>query len=179
MSEGSLNWIWFAVPLMIIGGLLLWFFIVKLVRLVKKEPILNLPLAARQDVMFPEAGRVHLCREGPRREIWPRQAYELLAGDGSPVRGWNLLFKSRVAGISRIRWEQQAYDLPRPGRYTLIVHGLETALEKADQFRIIFIKPSRVQMAGYIVGIALSGVLFLGSLITLLVGILTSGAGRG
>ena len=168
-----LNWIWFAIPLMIMGALLLIFFIVKLVRLVKTAPILNLPLAARQDVMFTAAGRVHLCREGPRWEIWPKQTYELLDGNGASVPGRNLLFQSRVAGLTSIRWEKQAYDLPRPGRYTLLVQGLDIAPEKADQHRIIFTKPGRTRMVGYIIGISLSGVLFLGSLVTFLVRLVT------
>jgi hypothetical protein len=166
------HWLWISLPIMLIAALLLGFFIYGLVRLVRRKPILDLPLVSRQEVEFPEAGRVHLCREGPRLTIWKGQDYVLLAADGSRVKSFNLLFKSRVAGISRIRWEHLGYDLPLPGSYTLLVHGLETAPDQAGRHRLMFIKPTRALMAGYIVGITLSALMLIGSLVTFMLRLL-------
>lgn len=82
------NGILISVSLFGLGVVLLWFFILTVVRLEDKNRICSVPLLAEQDVEFAEAGRVILGLEGPFLTTrFGNLSYELRGSDGMSCRG--------------------------------------------------------------------------------------------
>jgi hypothetical protein len=159
------NGIWIAPPVFVIAAALLIFFILIVVRVVKQAHLLSVPLVAQQEIEFAEPGRVVLCTQGPllsRR--FAGLDYEL-AGNGIPIEGRTTWFHSKTSGFSWVRMEAKSYKIPWPGRYTLRIKGLEPGIATDPEHQIVFMRPHLARSIGCVVGIVLSGILFIGSIV--------------
>ena len=160
------NVLWITAPLMCISVLLLGLFIWKVVRLVIESKILNVPLVEQQNIELPEAGRLVLAEEGPRfSNRFSGLSYELRTDNGTPVQGQRALFRATTAAITTVRREVMVYEVPHPGRFVLRVQGLGAARQGDAKNRLVFTRPHLAQSMMYVVGITLSGCVFVASLV--------------
>lgn len=158
--------LWIAPPLMCLSVLLLVLSIRSVVRLVREAKILSVSLAEQQNVEFREAGKVVLCLEGPQFTTrFARLNYELSTDDGTLVRGRTAWFRATTTGVSWARMELRSYEIPRPGRYVLRVQGLGAPQERDAKHRLVFMRPHLFQSVVYIIGITLSALVFIASLV--------------
>jgi hypothetical protein len=160
------NLLWIAPPVMVISVLLLGLSIRNVIRLVKEAKILSVPLVEQQNLDFREAGKVVLCLEGPHFTTrFAHLSYELSAEDGTPVEGRTAWFRAKTSGASWVRMEMRSYEIPQPGRYVLRVRGLGEPQERDAQHRLVFVRPHLFQSVGYIIGIVLSALVLITSLV--------------
>ena len=159
------NGIWISIPLFVISTVLLAYFILNVIRVVKQAHLLSVPLLEQQEIEFAEAGRVVLCTQGPQLSFrFAKLDYELV-GEGIPVEGRKVWPPKRTTGFLWIRLEVQSYRIPRPGRYILRIRGLESGGTGDSEHRIVFVKPHLAQRIGHVIGIVLAGMLFIGSIV--------------
>jgi hypothetical protein len=160
------NGLWISWPLLGLGVFLLWFFILKVIRLGSTKIICNLPLTAEQEVEFPEAGRVILWLEGPLLTTrFAGIAYELTGSDGSSTKGRRTWFRIHSSSFSRVRIVDRVFEVPHPGRYVLRTNGLGAPRAADDKHRILFMRPYLPQSIGCILGILLGSFLVIGSIV--------------
>ena len=166
--------LWISVPLMVLGLYLLIFFIVKVVRVMKKALVTSLPLVEEQEVDFSEAGQLVLSGEGPLITFrFAKLKYDLTTSDGAQVPSRPTLFRARSSGLTSSRMEFRVYTIPEPGRYTLWVQGLGEAKESDVRHHLVFMKPHLLQSIGCVLGILLGAGLFIGNLVFFLLRLLT------
>lgn len=159
------NGLWIAVPLFVISAALLCFFILNVIRAVRQAHLLSVPLLEQQEIEFANEGRVVLCTQGPLLSTrFAKLDYEL-TGDGVPIEGRTTWFHSKTSGFSWVRMEMKAYRIPRPGRYLLRIKGLEPGSRPDSEHQIVFMRPHLARSIGYVIGIVLSGLLFIGSIV--------------
>jgi hypothetical protein len=174
------NGLWISAPLFCISAVLLGFFILNVVRLVKKAHILSVPLLEQQDVEFVEAGRVVLCLEGPRLSgRFAGLDYELSAVDGTPVKGRTTWFHAKTSGLSKVRMEMRIYEIPEPGCYVLRVQGLGAARAADAKHRVVFMRPHLVQALGYVIGMTLAAGLLIASFVFFVLRLTSNGSING
>ena len=171
------NGLWISVLMFLISLALLRFFILKVIRVVKQARILSVPLLEQQDIEFAEAGRVVLCLEGPRfSRRFANLHYELCAYGGVNIKGRTKRFHARTSGLRKARMELKSYEIPWPGPYSLRIQGLETGLTADADHRIVFMRPHLVPTITCVLGILLSGWLFIGSIVLFLLRVIVNGA---
>jgi hypothetical protein len=61
--------------------------------------------------------------------------------------------------------EVKSYRILVPDRYVLRVKGLEPGSPPDSEHRIVFMKPHLAGSIGYVIGIVLAGLLFIGSIV--------------
>ena len=131
--------LWIFTPLIILGVYLLFFFIVKVIRVIKNAHVVSLPLVEEQDVEFVEAGRLVLSGEGPLITFrFAGLKYSLTAANGMQVPSRSTLFRAKTSGFTSSRMEFRIYSIPEPGRYTLQVEGLGEAKPTDAQHHLRF-----------------------------------------
>jgi len=160
------NGLWISVPLFIISAALLCFFILNVIRSVRQAYLLSVPLLGQQETQFAEEGRVVLCTQGPLLSFrFAKLDYELTGDNGMPVEGRTTWFHARTSGLSWVRMEVKSYRIPMPGRYILRIKGLEPGSSPDSEHQIVFMRPHLARSIGYVIGIVLSGLLFVGSIV--------------
>ncbi len=159
------NGLWISVPLFVISAALLCFFILNVIRGVRQAHLLRVPLLEEQEIEFTEEGRVVLCTQGPLLSTrFANLDYEL-TGDGIPIEGRTTWFLARTSGFSWVRMEVKSYRIPRPGRYLLRIKRLEPGSTVDSEHWIVFMRPHLARRIGYVIGIVLAGLLFIGSIV--------------
>ncbi len=159
------NGLWISVPLFIISAALLAYFILSVIRVVRQAHLLSVPVIEQQEIEFTEEGRVVLCTQGPLLSFrFANLDYEL-AGDGIPIEGRTTWFHAKTSGFSWVRMEVKSYRIPRPGRYVLRVKGLEPGSTVDSNHQIVFMRPHLARSIGYVIGIVLTGLFFIGSIV--------------
>ncbi len=159
------NGLWISVPLFVISAALLAFFILNIVRGVRQAHLLSVPLREQQEIEFAKEGRVVLCTQGPLLSFrFANLDYEL-TGDGLPVEGRTTWFHSRTSGLSWVRMEMKIYTIPRPGRYNLRIKGLQPGLAVDPEHKIVFMRPHLARSIANVIGIVLTSLLFIGSIV--------------
>jgi hypothetical protein len=160
------NGLWISVPLFIISAALLCFFILSVIRAVRQARLLSVPLLEQQEIQFAEEGRVVLCTQGPLLSFrFAKLDYELTGDNGMPLEGRTTWFHSRTSGLSWVRMEVKSYRIPMPGRYVLRIKGLEPGSTTDSEHRIVFMRPHLARSIGYVIGIVLTSLLFIGSIV--------------
>ncbi len=155
-----------AIPGFLLGCALLIYFITSVVKLIDNARIFSVPLIKRQLIEFPEARKVILCGEGPRfTRRFAKLEFLLNMEDGTPINGRTIWLHSLISGISKVRIDLKSFQIPRPGRYWLVIQGLEESFDSDAEHRIVFMKPYLFQMIGFIFGIIFSALLFVGSMV--------------
>ena len=160
------NGLWISVPLFIISAVLLCFFIINVIRSVRQAHLLSVPLLGQQEIQFAEEGRVVLCTQGPLLSFrFAKLDYELTGDNGMPVEGRTTWFHSRTSGLSWVRMEVKSYRIPMPGRYVLRIKGLEPGSTADSEHQIVFMRPHLARSIAYVIGIVLTSLLFIGSIV--------------
>ncbi len=160
------NGIWISVPLFFIAVALLVYFILSVIRVVRQAYLFSVPVIEQQEIEFHEEGRVVLCTQGPLLSFrFAKLDYELIGKNGMPVEGRTTWFHSRTSGLSWVRMEVKSYRIPMPGWYTLRIKGLEPGSTADPEHQIVFMRPHLGRSIGYVIGIVLGGVLFIGSIV--------------
>jgi hypothetical protein len=172
------NWIWIGAPLILISVTALGLLIAGTVRMVRKAQMFRVPLVERQEVGFAQAEQVVLSVEGPRFSTrFGNLAYELRAGDGARVAGRPVLLRTETAAVSTVRLEILTYDIPRPGRYLLLIQGLGAPRADDARHAIVFGRPYLGRLVAHILGMILSASVFIVSLVFFLLRLLEAGPG--
>lgn len=159
------NGLWLAPPVFFVGLILLALAIVGVLAAIRKSVIARLPLVERQEVEFPEGGKVVLCMEGPllsRRFRGLRYSLTDMAGAATYSRR---VLPVSSSGISRGRRTLRLFSIPRPGAYILQVERLGSVQADDGQHEFVFTRPyfSKVMMC--ILGITGSSALVVCSLV--------------
>jgi len=153
------------VPLFFISVALLVYFILSVIRVVKQAHLLSVPVIEQQEIEFTEAGRVILCTQGPLLSFrFAKLDYELTGG-GIPIEGRTTWFRSKTSGFSWVRIEVKSYRIPMPGRYLLRIKGLELGCIADSKHQIVFMRSHLARSIGYVIGIVLTGLLSIGSIV--------------
>ena len=125
------QWIWLGIPFMVGALVVLGTVIRRVIAIVRKAHLFRVPPAETQEVEFTEAGSVILSIEGPRfTRRFAHVGFELMDATGQRVPSRPTLFRARTSGISTVRMELRAFNIPRPGRYVLRMTSLGPAREK-------------------------------------------------
>jgi hypothetical protein len=159
-------WTWIGIPVMLMALAALVFLIWSVVATVKKAHLFKVSLSERQEVQFAAAEPVVLSIEGPR--FTTRMAhvnFQLTGVNGDSIEGRRTWFRARTSGISTARMELLEYHIPRPGRYVLRMTGLGAAQEGDARHAVVFMRPHLMQTAVYVVGIVLTSMVFIVSLV--------------
>jgi hypothetical protein len=163
------NGLWISWPIFGLGVFLLWFFIASLVKQGKDNLIHSLPLEARQEVEFVNAGKVVLWLEGPQfTSRFAGLRFVLRGSDGGVLEGRMAPMRHHASGLRKTRLADRVFDLPRPGRYVLHIDGLRTAQAGYGKHRLLFMRPHLLQTVGCILGTLLGALLTIGSLVNFL-----------
>lgn len=67
-------------------------------------------------------------------------------------------------GVATVTMELMTFDIPRPGRYAMIIGGLDEPGTADPAHRVVFLRPHMEKTAGYIVDIVLLAAVFIASL---------------
>lgn len=165
-SELYRQWIWIGPLLMVAGIVALGFLIKDLIATVRKAKVCSLPLVAQQHVEFTEPGPVILNLEGPHFSTrFAQPSYVLTTSDGLAIEGSLVLFRSRTSGFSTVSVSYKQYEIPGPGPYILRIEGLGQPRPDDAKHAIVFSRPHRAQSIACILGIILSGGVFIVSLV--------------
>jgi hypothetical protein len=169
------NGLWISPPLLVIGVLLLGRFILNIIRLEERSRIVSLPLVERQVVAFEEAGPVILCIKGPQfTSRFAGFSYELATEDGTRVEGRRLWFRPTTSGLSTVTVGIRQYEIPRPGGYILRIEGLKPDPAADAKCQLLFTRPHLARAVGNVIGIVLSAMLMIGSLVLFLLRLLVN-----
>lgn len=158
--------LWITAPLFFISAASLVLLIRNLVRLQRQSLLLSIPLRQQQDIEFTIEGPVILCLHGPLLTTRFRGlTYELSRMNGLPVQGRRVWLRSRSSGFTSITMELYRYTIPEPGRYRLKVNGLGARQDTNSGHSLVFARPHTVKSISYVIGIVLSSILVIGSLV--------------
>ncbi len=172
------NGIWIFPPLFLLAAALLVASIRAVVSLGRSARIATLPLQERQEVELAETGRVILCTEGPLlTSRFARLRFELAPVGGHPLAGRPTLFHAKSSTMSTVRMEMRSFLVERPGSHTLHIEGLGEARDDDAKHRIVLMRPHLVQAIGLTLGITLSGVVLIASLVLFLIRLTANGSG--
>jgi len=160
------NGLWISGIVFGISAALLVFFVFNIIKLSDKSKVLSVPLLPRQEIEFPVAGPVILCIEGPLlTKRFANLDYELRGHDRMPIEGRTTWFHGKTSSFSKVRMEMMSYQIPMPGRYMLRIQGLESGSTPDSDHHIVFVRPHLALTIVYVIGITLSGVLTVGSIV--------------
>jgi hypothetical protein len=160
------NGYWVSVSAFVLFVALLIFFIVNVIRVVRHAHVLSVPLLKEQEIEFAEAGRVDLCIEGPQLTTrFAHLTYELSTPYSTNIKGHSALLRTRTSGISQVRMRLETFEIPNPGRYVLQIRGLEENWTPDTKHRLVFTRPYTALLVCYIIGIVLSALFTIGSIV--------------
>ena len=129
---------------------------VRLIRVTRQPELARLPVAPATDVTFDAPGPVELAIEGPLFAARLRAlAFVLADATGTSLRLDPLWMRTSSGGLSRTRLSLHRTAIPRPGRYTLTITGIDAA---ADYRRcaVVFVHPAGPGLALTIVALLAS-----------------------
>ncbi len=173
------SWSWVLAPATAISLAAMVVTVTGLLATIRRAKLLRAPMIQSQEVEFREAGGVILCMEGPRfSRRYAHLTYELKATDGVRIEGRPTWFHAQTTLVSTARMELMRFDLPRPGRYLLIIDGLGPAQPRDSEHWMVFMRPHLHKIALFIVGLVLSAGAFIVSLVFFLLQWRGTGSGR-
>jgi hypothetical protein len=139
--------------------------IVRLVAVVRASVIVRLPAIAEQDVTFAEAGPVVLCIEQPQLSgALSGVDFAMRDGFGHDVPSTPIIFRTKVAGFSRVRLSVRSFEIAHAGRYRLIANGIASG-QANPSAAIVFARPFAGAMVLWILGIVLGGFGLIGGIV--------------
>jgi hypothetical protein len=158
--------IWVSIPAFIFSVILLIMCITGVVRMGKQARLFSVPLADRQEIEFPEAGRAVLCMEGPMlSRRFAKLQYELTGPDGVAVNSRPVLFRATTTGFTKAKMELRVYEVIHPGRHVFQIRGLGGEKPSDAEHRMVFTRPNLARSMVYVVGIVFATVFTIGSIV--------------
>lgn len=157
--EPSYQWLWLIIPAGLICSAVLSIMIWRLIEIHRTDLLVTVPLVADQELSIEAAGSMLLHGEGPTlTRAFARLDYQLTDLSNDEVLPLaSVWFKTSSSSLSRSRLSLRSFDVGRPGRYRLIVLGLEDP-SVADQHTIIIHHDRRRRAAGIIVALVFSAI---------------------
>ena len=150
---------------MLLGGVLLYFCIGGVLRLLRESEVVALPAAAQQQVTFQEPGSYVLHQRQPRlNTALMRAQFALRDAGGNDVPSSAIIFRTRTSGFSTASISVRSFEVPRAGAYTLIVTGIKADAD-LSRVELVFTRPYAGQLVLWILGIVLGGVCTIGGLV--------------
>lgn len=153
-------------PAFLLSVILLARSIIGAIRTGRQARLVSLPLLDRQEIQFPEKGRVVLCMEGPllsRR--FARLKYKLTGPDGMPVTGRRVLFRLTSSGFTKAMMELRTYEIALPGIHIFEIRGLEGENPSDSEHRMVFTRPHLAQTLASILAILFTSIFAISSLV--------------
>lgn len=158
--------IWISIPTFIIAVILLIMCITDVFRTGRQARLLTVPLVDRQQIEFKEPGRVVLNMEGPMlSRRFAKLTYELTGPDGVAVKSRPVLFRSRTTGLTKVRMELRIYEITHSGPHVFKILGLGDEKSNDTKHAMVFMRPHLKYIVLYIMGIVLTGVITIGSIV--------------
>lgn len=162
------HWFWIGSPLVVAALAALGMLIPGLMAMLKRGQLFRVPLAESQQVEFAGAGPVALSIEGPRGTTrFANVNFELRAVDGEAVAGESVWFRAQSSGMSTAKTELLRFEIPKAGKYVLVMKGLGSAQPGDAGHAVVFSRPQTVPMVAFIVGIILAAGVLIASAVFL------------
>jgi hypothetical protein len=160
--------LWIAPPSLGISILLLGHCIAGVIRTGRQARLFSVPLVERQQVEFAEAGPVVLAMEGPiSSRRFAGLDFGLVGPDGADVGSRRALLRATTTGFTKATKELRVFEIAVPGRHVFRIHGLSGQAPRDGEHRMVFTRPHLARSMGYVLGIVLSGVLVILSIVLL------------
>jgi len=157
---------WISPPAFLFSVILLARSVAGAVRTGRQGRLVSRPLLNRQEIHFPEKGRVVLCIKGP---LWSRRfarlKYELTGPDGLPVTGRRVLFRLTSSGFTKAMMELRNYEINHPGRHLFEIRGLEGEKPSDSEHQMVFTRPHLAQTLADILAILIMSIFAISSLV--------------
>ena len=149
----------------LLGGVLVVFSIVRLLRVLRESILVRLPAALEQDVRFAAAGTAVLCIETPHLgTAFAGVDFAMRDDRGHDVPSAPIVFRSKVSGFSRVRLSVRAFEIPRAGRYRLVASGIAPGRDMSSS-AIVFARPFVGAMVLCILGITFGGMALIAGIV--------------
>ena len=152
-----------------------------LFRFLRQRVVAELPFAGTADVTFDRAGGFALGIDRPRLRGWgqptgsvladkatgrDRYGYALIeAGSGARIEGRKTLVPLITTTMTRIRYDVARFDVPRAGRWRLVVEGFATSDDDGIMRWRITRAGHPLGFAARIVGLIAAGALSIAGLV--------------
>ena len=157
-------WLALSVPLFALSLWLLGRTIRGLVRMTRGSVVASVPFRDEQPLKLDEAGDYGLYVEGRRFSTdFARTEFELADSAGASIPLRQVVFRTNVSGMSRVRLQVRQFSVPAAGRYTLRIRGSKETADPDN--RVVIARPVRGAMVGYILALVGLGVTIIGSLV--------------
>lgn len=164
-----------SIPVFVLGVFLLILCITGLVKTVRKAKLFSMPLRDRQEITFPEAGRVVLAMEGPLLTQWVSTLnFELTGPDGRIVKNRPVLFRLRTTGLKKTRIELKIYEITCPGRHIFQITCFQGDNPSNSPYQLVFTRPHLKTVILYILGLVTAGNFMVWSLVLFLMRIFSA-----
>jgi hypothetical protein len=127
---------------MLLGGVLLYYSITRIVRLLRESEVARLPAAAESAVTFGAPGTYVLHIEQPRFSLAMFSAQFALrdAVTGADVRSSPVIFRTTNSGLSTASVSVRYFEIERAGGYLLVVSGIDPARD-LSRVNLVFTRP--------------------------------------
>lgn len=168
------HFLWWAVPLAVVGFCALLTVIIKFVKTVHAARIARLPLAPSSELEFSAVGKMTLWLEAPALTILAGSGlqYELL--DRSDGRKIELhataaqLFGANSG--STIKFPVRVFQIEKAGKHLLNVSGFKPRIDYSRYFLIVR-RARGLQTFLYILALILTGSMFIGGFVFTMIGL--------
>ncbi len=160
-----MNLLQFTIGTALFGAALLACSIVRLIAVVRTSIIVRLPVLREQDVRFPEPGLVMLCIETTYLDSsFGGAGFALTDFSGHDVPSAPILFRTKVSSFSRVRLSIRTFQIPRAGRYRLVVTGVPQGRDMSKS-ALVFARPFAGALVLWILGIVFGGICLVGGIV--------------
>lgn len=164
MALPSRQWLALLVPLFGIAGWMLARTIRSLLQTTRGAVVATVPAAADQVVILAEPGRYVLMVEGRQfTRDFARAEFELTDSSGTRIPLHLVVVRTAVKSFSRVRLALREFEIGVPGSYTIHATGLPADQDSGN--RLIVSRPVGGQIVLHVLGIVVSGILLIGSLV--------------
>jgi hypothetical protein len=151
---------------MLLGMVLLYFSITRMVRLLRDSEVARVHAAAEAAVRFDAPGTYVLHVEQPRFSLtmWSAKFALRDAASGADVRSSPVIFRTTRSGFSTASVSVRYFEIERAGEYRLLITGIDPASD-VSAVRLIFTRPYAVPLFLLIFGTVLGGICLIGGLV--------------
>jgi hypothetical protein len=152
-----------SVAAIVLGGVVLFFSITGLLKVLRESEVARLPAKAEQSVTLKEAGSYVLHVSHPRLDgSLDNASYSLRSSAGQEVKSSPSLVRTTVSGLSSVRMSVRNFEVEQPGMYRLSVSGASGDISRNE---LVFTRPYAAAMVARILGIVFGGICLMGGIV--------------
>lgn len=153
-----------SIPVMLIGFTVLMVLIFKLVKMLGDAQVARFPIGGSNRIEIPSAGKYNICLEVPMMTALAGSglSYKLTeqaTGEEIPTAATAASLMGRNSGAAMTLIVRE-FSILQPGTYALEVSGFKPQKDYS-RYQVIIARPTALKSLFYILGIALSGILFI------------------